>query len=288
MDHHSLERSSKSEVLRDYFWRPYTPGVSPDGKLSSFNLLLNSLNACGVLEQATPVCEALREAVGRGRTVWGVKNRGGELGWEFYFYDYNPLARTVPLHGVLSRLRGTIDSSLELSPARPYYCFSFERSPENFHAGAKVTEVDIFTGGQIGEAIYAKSHILDDSGTRFKNIYHFFQTAQGLHTIRPTVISSIHLDLSRTDYEQVLWPELVDCETICIADKERCAGIYFGRIRLPQLLFFLRRLQYPRTIIGFVETHSDELDHMLYDVGFDFRMDDGEIRILKSSYYGCL
>ena len=30
----------------------------------------------------------------------------------------------------------------------------------------------------------------------------------------------------------------------------------------------------------------DRLDHMLYDVGFDYRMEGGRLNILKSAYYG--
>jgi hypothetical protein len=35
-----------------------------------------------------------------------------------------------------------------------------------------------------------------------------------------------------------------------------------------------------------VETHRASLDHLLYDVGLDYRVEDGELRILKSGYYG--
>lgn len=30
----------------------------------------------------------------------------------------------------------------------------------------------------------------------------------------------------------------------------------------------------------------DRLDHMLYDVGFDYRMEAGRLQIIKSAYYG--
>jgi hypothetical protein len=57
-------------------------------------------------------------------------------------------------------------------------------------------------------------------------------------------------------------------------------------VDVSQLLFFLRRLDYPGEIVGLVEENRGQLDHLLYDVGIDYRVEGADVRILKSGYYG--
>jgi len=57
-------------------------------------------------------------------------------------------------------------------------------------------------------------------------------------------------------------------------------------ITVDQLIFFLNWQDYPRPLCAFVEENRPRLDHLLYDVGFDYRMDGGRLRIEKSGYYG--
>ncbi len=44
-------------------------------------------------------------------------------------------------------------------------------------------------------------------------------------------------------------------------------------------------MAYPDELCRFAEDHRDELDHQLYDVGFDYRMEGGKVVVLKSGYY---
>ena len=107
--------------------------------------------------------------------------------------------------------------------------------------------------------------------------------AQRLHRelrLRPlTPEGPLRLDL-------VLVPELRRCRTICVANKQTHDCIYFSGVDVDQLAWFLRHLRYPSEVIGFVEANRAQLDHLLFDVGFDYRMEDGGLRVLKSGYYG--
>ena len=49
---------------------------------------------------------------------------------------------------------------------------------------------------------------------------------------------------------------------------------------------FLVRLAYPEAIVSFVRENLGNLDHLLFDVGFDYCMDGDGIAVLKSGYYG--
>jgi hypothetical protein len=39
-------------------------------------------------------------------------------------------------------------------------------------------------------------------------------------------------------------------------------------------------------MVAFVEEHRPRLDHLLYDVGFDYVAEGSSIRIIRSGYYG--
>jgi hypothetical protein len=71
-----------------------------------------------------------------------------------------------------------------------------------------------------------------------------------------------------------------------VANKKHHDGVYFSRIRIDQLIWFVERLGYPQAIRDFLRQHRARLDHMLYDVGIDYRMVDGRLEIVKSAYYG--
>ena len=44
-------------------------------------------------------------------------------------------------------------------------------------------------------------------------------------------------------------------------------------------------LAYPRDIIAFFEANRGSLDHLLYDVGMDYRIEGSEVHVVKSGYY---
>jgi hypothetical protein len=45
-------------------------------------------------------------------------------------------------------------------------------------------------------------------------------------------------------------------------------------------------MNYPEELISFALTNKDKLDHLQFDVGYDYKMDGNELVILKSGYYG--
>ena len=52
------------------------------------------------------------------------------------------------------------------------------------------------------------------------------------------------------------------------------------------MIVFVERLGYPVPIQDFLRANRERLDHLLYDVGIDYRQVDGRIEIVKSAYYG--
>jgi hypothetical protein len=127
---------------------------------------------------------------------------------------------------------------------------------------------------------------LTEAGLVLDNLYYFFDARAELETISAKIACSAYLDLRKIDINQILWRKMLDCQTIVVANKKNRDSVYFSRIRIDQLIYFMKRLDYPEELISYMVDNQDDLDHLLYDVGFDYVMEDGNIRILKSGYYG--
>jgi hypothetical protein len=54
------------------------------------------------------------------------------------------------------------------------------------------------------------------------------------------------------------------------------------------LIGFLERERFPQNLVAFIRRHRDDLDHMLYDIGFDYVVENGAMRVVKSDFYGIL
>ncbi len=97
------------DVLMDYVLTPYPPRADPTGRLHSTSLLRYFLRSHHMMA-AWPIITRLREHLGSGQTVWGIKrDAAGRVGIELYFYNHcgnapgGPMSVTT-LCGVLADL----------------------------------------------------------------------------------------------------------------------------------------------------------------------------------------
>ncbi len=71
-----------------------------------------------------------------------------------------------------------------------------------------------------------------------------------------------------------------------MANKHANDTIYFSGVNVDQLLHFLTRLDYPEPIIQFVRSSRSKLDHLLFDVGFDYTTQGNRVDLIRSGFYG--
>jgi len=278
----------EGEGFFDYCLWPYEPLAEPRGRFRSSNLLFHSFAVAGA-HGLYDVCDAIRCEIGEGRTVWGIKFDGTSLIWEFYFYDYGRLERTVSLPRLLRALAPYANSDLPSCERRPYFMFSLDLDAA-FGDGAPIDEANLYMGNTGCSVSSGLSYRLSAEGLEFDNLYYFYAAGVEDEQILQKTLCSAHLDLAEVRVEEILWPEMRPLEAdrgcVVVANKRHNDGVYFSRIRLPQLDCFLRRLNYPTAIVDYIEAHAAELDHLLFDVGIDYQMRDGRVEILKSGYYG--
>lgn len=281
-----LELTAPDDVQFDYCLWEYAPLAPTKGKLRSVNLLHNSFTAQNLGPRAAELVEAIRRAFGHSRTVWGVKQESGRISWELYFYDYARQQRTRSVTRLLEVVKPWIACDLQVNEACDYFMFSIDLDHALLNQGARMDDLQLYIGNVGSTVSSGICYEVTKDALTMKNFYFFFDVRTQARQIVDKVCSSAYLDLSRFKPDMVLWPELRDCQTIVVANKRKHDGIYFSRITIDQLLFFLHKLQFPAEQIAFAEQYRSGLDHMLYDVGIDYRMEEGAIRVLKSAYYG--
>jgi hypothetical protein len=281
-----FEYATEADPHFNYCLWNYHPVAPAAGKFRAVNLLYHSFGLAGLSEQAYQFVDALRDSIGPFQTVFGIKLRDNQLGWEYYFYDYRRREREVSISKVLDALRPFARCDIRPNENLPYFMFSIDID-DPLVTGARALDVVHMYVGNVGSSVSSGiSYGLRPESSTMENFYFFFDAKTQLEEAANKIFCSAYVDVTKIHYNRILWPELRDCRTICVANKKANDCVYFSGINVDQLLFFLKRLDYPKEIVGMVETHRADLDHLLYDVGLDYRVEDGELRILKSGYYG--
>jgi hypothetical protein len=282
----AAELAAAGERLYDFCLWEYAPAAPVEGKLRSINLLRASFADRGIEAPAMRVMQALRKGLGDSRTVWGIKQQGPAISWELYFYDYDRLERERSVARVLDLLAPHVPCQVRVSDRHPYFMFSLDLGEAQLARGEPLEEVQMYVGNIGSRVSSGICYGVSRAGMELRNFYFFFDAKVEMESVIGKVTSSAYLDVPRLDLRSILWPELVDCQTIVVANKRDRDGVYFCRINVGQLLLFLKRMSFPAAQVRYVEENRGRLDHMLYDVGFDYRAENGTLQIVKSAWYG--
>ena len=281
-----LEYSTSQDPSLNYCLWEYSRATPAADKFRSVNLLYHSFEHAGVDARAYALVEAIRDAIGPFRTVFGVKLLPGRIAWEFYFYDYRRREREVSISRVLEAIAKLAPCAVRPNERLPYFMFSLDVDAELAGGRRGLDVVHMYVGNPGSSVSSGIAYAVRPESTTLENFYFFFDAASQLDQAAGKICSSAYFDETRMTLDEVLVPELRRCQTICVANKQTHDCVYFSGIDVDQLLVFLRRLSYPRPIVDFVAEHRGALDHLLFDVGFDYRAEGGRLVVLKSGYYG--
>jgi hypothetical protein len=280
------EFTTPEDKYYNYCWWGYQPVAPTEHKLRPVSLLFHAFEVAGVEGRAGAVVDVLRDALGPFRTVWGTKWLGNRLAWEFYFYDYQRRERDVSITRVLDVIRPYVACDIRVNERLPYFMFSIDILAEPGSDLRGLDEVHMYVGNPGSAVSSGIAYSIRTGGATLENFYFFFDAQRDLKEATGKILCSPHVDATRIPIDWLLWPELTRCHTICVANKRQNDTVYYSGIDVAQLLFFLKRLHYPPAIVGFVEENRAQLDHLLYDVGYDYTTKDDQVRIVKSGYYG--
>jgi len=281
-----LEYAPTEERAYDFCAWEYEPLAPSKGRLRSASLLFHAFTVADSAPGMFDLVASIRRCFGMANTVWGVKQIDGVLKWEFYFYDYRRRQRERSMSKFIEILSPFTRCDLTVDESWDYFMFSVDIDNALVTGTRSLDEIHVYignTGSTVSSGI-CYSLVRDDK--RLENFYFFFDAKREQDKIRNKAVCSVHFDATRFDVDQIIWPELRDCSVVVVANKSRNDGVYFSRITVDQLSLFLERMGYPQHIRRFVHDHRSELSHLLYDVGFDYRVEEGRLKILKSGYYG--
>ncbi len=282
-----FELTAPDDIYYDYCLWEYRPVASPSGKLRSASLLYDFFQVAGWNERAYEYVNALREGIGLHHTVWGIQQSGERLKCELYFYDYRRRNRTRSVSKILESSLAFFSCDVPVEETIDYFMFSLDIDPELLAGRRKLDEIHLYIGNPGSLVSSGICYSVTKKDTRLENFYFFFDAKRSKAEIGQKIRNSAFLAGPAPDLKPILWRELIDCGVIVVANKPRCDSVYFSRITVDQLLFFMKRMQYPQAHVAFLEKNKSRFDHLLYDMGFDYRMEENKLVILKSGYYGC-
>ncbi|MCG8450059.1 MAG: hypothetical protein MI725_10845, partial [Pirellulales bacterium] len=208
------------------------------------------------------------------------------LGWEYYFYDYKRREREVSITRVLDALKPIANSPVRVNESLPYFMFSLDFDEAVVTGQRDLDVVHMYVGNPGSSVSSGIAYAVSADSTILENFYFFFDAQKHVRQAAEKIYCSAHVDAAAIDIDRILWPELKRCQTLCVANKRQNDTIYFSGVDVEQLLFFLNALNYPGVLVDFVDENRTRLDHLLYDVGFDYVTEGNNVRIVKSGYYG--
>ena len=281
-----VEYTAADDKYFNYCWWPYNPVAKTEGKLRPASLLFHSFHLEQVDGRAYELVQQIRSAIGMFRTVWGTKQVAGRTQWEFYFYDYQRRERDVSITRVLDAIRPLVRCDLEPPENVPYFMFSMDVDKDLIGGRRSLDDLQVYIGNPGSTVSSGIAYELRGNQLSLKNLYCFFDAKRQLRQVAEKIRCSAHLTAANVDIAQILRPELRACHTICIANKKACDTIYFSGVDVAQLSLFLEWFDYPKETREWVAQHRKELDHLLFDVGFDYDADEHGLHVVKSGYYG--
>lgn len=281
-----FEYATAADPALNYCLWNYAPAAPAEDKFRAANLLWHSFEVAGLDERAFAILDAIREAIGPFRTVFGVKLLPHGLAWELYFYDYARQGRAVSATRVLEAIAPWVASPVRVNENLPYFMFSLDLDARIAAGEQPLDVVHLYVGNPHSLVSSGIAYGVRERTTTLENFYFFFDAQAQQREVEDKISCSAYYDTTTLPLERILLPELKDCQTICVANKQTHDCVYFSGIVVDQLLFFLDWLRYPEAIVAFVREHRARLDHLRFDVGFDYRVEDGRLVVLKSGYYG--
>lgn len=283
---HRLEYATQADPSLNYCLWPYPPAAAAEDKFRSVNLLYQSFDFAGLDPRVYEMVDAIRERIGPFRTVFGVKRAGDDIAWEYYFYDYKRRDRQVSISIVLQAIRDFMPCAIQANENLPYFMFSLDLNAAALAGPGGLDVVHMYVGNPGSSLSSGIAYGLRTGGATLENFYFFFDAGTQMADVAGKIASSALFDDTVVPVTAVLRPELRDCRTICVANKQAHDCIYFSGIAIDQFIWFLDWQHYPAAIANFVRENRTNLDHLRFDVGIDYRFEGGALRILKSGYYG--
>ena len=274
-----LEYAKEDDHFYDYCLGRYIPATEYVGKLGSANLAYHFFHFMNYDVRFFELASRIRHIFGSNRTVWGIKKIDDRFFMELYFYNWGRGKEGPTVTRFLESLEMFFSSGIQVDESLNYHMFSVDLMPQ-YLSRRELPEIHVY--------IDYSGYLFTQNEISHENYYSFYSPQKELSSLIRSIEKSAFVTFKKIDLKEILIPRFLDCGRICRAHKKHSDGIYFSRIKLDQFLFFLEKFDYPSFLISFIEDRRSLFDHLLFDIGYDYTMENKELRITKSGYYGTL
>jgi len=280
------ERMRPGDPYFNYCHWPYDPPNPGTGKLRPSVLLFRAIADMPHGEWVRQIVQAIQRGIGDFRSVYGIKQIDGQWALEIYIYDYARQDRIVSIERLVDVCAGQLALPKTANAKIPYFMFSFDLTEQAAAQNGTLDSVHVYIGNPGSEVSSGIAYEFTSQGRQLENFYFFFNAMRHEQEIKDKMQCSVFFESWNFPIEDLYRPELKQCRTICLANKRTCDTIYFSGVDVDQLLFFLRWQRYPDAFTQFIDARRSQLDHLLYDVGVDYRVINGGLEFTKHGIYG--
>ncbi len=285
----------------------YTPDIKKHSK-HPYYLLVEALNFLGN-DNCKILINQIKKKNGKGNTVWALKkseeNNSSEYDIEFYFYykDSYPMhefSKVEELYYDYTQIHIKSDNI-----SKDYQCISFNLLKDNdkginyytTNFNEQQKHIDINNVIKINKYNHeAYSYLIDkEHAIHKKNIYiNFFNKKlfgdflDKIYDICREKFKNQNIGLINNIFN---FPYLNNdlgrvCFPITLGIKENSLGLYFERLNIEQFVCFLKHHRYNENFITFVVNNKSKFDHIRYDIVIDVKLENNELKIIKTAFWG--
>lgn len=285
--------SDSTGITFDFILKPHPMAADPTGRPTSLDVLM-AVNEPGSADHRawTRIVDAIRSRVGENRSVWGVKLHEGRISYELYFchHQYPPTEDLQPFFDeIVAAFGGISDWSapVDLPPSTGMVSFEFDIDDDGGIHGPSTIET--YQPSEPTENVWV-NYRLGNGAHELRNTYQTHDLPEdeaGLATwiacsrfSTPThPLAGAHDWIGRIS-------GLRECIGTWCARKPAADGMYLRRVHPEDLAAFLDTYAYPPRIRTFVHENTAALDHLRFEVSFDYTVDNDDVDVHKTGFYG--
>jgi len=283
---HKLQYQSKNDIIVDFTGQQYNLlTFDMNDKIKSSNILINSFTNTKYEDMFLNILNKFKDD----KLLWSIKNINNNIEWELYFQR-----NLVNLHNSKEKLKKYFDFPISHLESINHFIWSVNINDFSFK---EINLYTLFDAEKFGDYLHFGAFSYSYDGINYEhqsNYYAWKESLKNINRIKDNIYSSF-FGFNGKNMEDIIIPEFLEWykndvskHGIWISNKKYCDSIYYQSLNVDMLIIFLKKFNYPQNQIGFLEDNKNNLDHLLYDVAIDYKVENKKFKIIKTGYYGTI
>lgn len=287
IDKYDLEWSEPDDAYLDFRVLHYKPAAPTEGRIRSVNLLRASFDAFGALQRGNEIIDVMRRTFGLFETGWGFKFGAAGPTWELYWYHEQNEPRTK----TIAQLRYALESfgglHLDVDLNLPFASFSLDLDEIVDGCSDGVSGINLYFGNGVDSRCPGLSCRATADALLLRNTYFVAATDDGeaMRELSTRILYSPR-NGSKSATHHLLAKRPPSCRYVYFANKPACDAVYYSETDLEFYQHFISWAGLPAEFCSYITEHAAELDHLRWDMGFNYVVVDDDVQVSKVGVYG--